>query len=138
MKKQLLAAHLNGESMDDAELYIDSFRSDIISSGLILIYVSLDDQLIVDGVVRDDAPAGYGECFSIERYDKPGDVLFIPHNEDGGFCEREGSVNKVCVAGGDIWRVESGIEHAQFEINHKGRPYCMGIVIDCSQIKQTL
>lgn len=126
MTKEELAELLNGrqygEEITDVEHRI------AYENGLVVIFGASDDLTILKGVVDDEVDCYQGCHFKFNRH--------LEIKTGGKYKRHRRSVESVwspkepdCA-----WMYKTEIPHATFNIYEDGELYCVGIIIDVSQI----
>ncbi len=129
MTKEEMAAKLHGREMGDEFTLEDRLAAR--ASGLIVVYGYSDYCVEVDGVSCDE------RAIDLLYFRRPG--LVEQHNEECECNNCTAPTSQVKPEYKDaVWRFQTDIPHATFDIMEDGALYCRGIVFslsDCPEVK---
>lgn len=119
---QRVAATLNWRTMGDEITKLEAATA--ASAGLVIVFGSSDDRMELRGAIHDEI-----SCYG-------GRTVWVDH--EGASTGARPSTAMIHAVWSDedppCWTYSTEIQHATFEINEEGEPYCRGIVFSLADL----
>jgi hypothetical protein len=110
-----------------------------INSGLVIVFGSSNDRMVIEGAIGDDLEAMGGRTISVYKYSVLGSKDDIHNDKDLNKWLKNKSASKEIDAmwacdDNYSWTYKTDIPHATFAILKAGSSYCRGIVFSVDEI----